>query len=82
MPSLRAKMKILLILAKTLGKQKLNFRHSTLFHMQTRVSLKYFVNDSLWKSFLDSNLAHTPSYLIFFDNVGNSKAFRTVLTQN
>ena len=44
MPSLPAKMKILSILAKTLEKQKLNFSHSALFHMETRVRLKYFVN--------------------------------------
>ena len=30
---------------KTLEKQKLNSSRSTLFHMNTRVSLKYFVND-------------------------------------
>ena len=38
-------MKILLILAKIIEKQKLNFSCSALFHMKTRVSLKYFVND-------------------------------------
>ena len=26
-------------------KQKLNFSHCALFHMKTRVSLKYFMND-------------------------------------
>ena len=45
MPSLPAEMKILLTLAKTLEKQKLNFSRSELFHMKTRVSLKYHVND-------------------------------------
>ena len=44
MPSLPAKMKILLLLAKTLEKQKLNFSRSALFHMETGVSLKYFVS--------------------------------------
>ena len=43
--SLPAKMKTLLILAKTLEKSKLNFSSSAIFHMKTRVSLKYFVND-------------------------------------
>ena len=33
------------MLAKSLEKQKLNFSCSALFHMKTRVSLKYFVND-------------------------------------
>ena len=43
-PSLPAKMKILLILSKkTLGKQKLNFYRRALFHMKTRVSLRYFI---------------------------------------
>ena len=42
--SLLGKMKILLILAKTLEKQKLSFSCSALFHMKTKVSLKYFVN--------------------------------------
>ena len=45
MPSPPAKMKILFILVRTLEKQKLNFFHSALFHLKTRVSLKYFVND-------------------------------------
>ena len=40
-------MKILLILAKALQKQKSNFSQNALFHMKTRlVSLKYFLNDS------------------------------------
>ena len=30
---------------KPLKKQKLNFSRSALFHLKTRVSLKYFVND-------------------------------------
>ena len=29
-------------------KQKLNFFRSALFHMKSRVCLKYFVNDCLW----------------------------------
>ena len=46
MTSLPAKIEILLILIKTPEKQKLNFSRSALFRMKTRVSLKYFVNDS------------------------------------
>ena len=42
--SLPAKMKILSILAKNSWKKKLEFSRSGLFHMETRVSLKYFVN--------------------------------------
>ena len=41
---LQAKRKILSILAKNLEKQKLNFSGSALFHMETRVSPKCFVN--------------------------------------
>ena len=47
MPSLPAKMKILLLLAKAIEKQKLNSSRSGLFHMKTRVSLKYLVNDCI-----------------------------------
>ena len=47
MPSLPAKMKILLLLAKAIEKQKLNSSCSGLFHMKTRVSLKYLVNDCI-----------------------------------
>ena len=39
-----AKMKIFLILVKTLEKQKLDISRSALFHTKTRVSLKYLVN--------------------------------------
>ena len=45
MSSFPTKIKILLILAKTLEKEKLNFSRSALFHMKTRVSIRYFVND-------------------------------------
>ena len=45
MLSLPANMKTLLVLVKTLEKQKLNFSRSVLIHMKTRFSLKYFVND-------------------------------------
>ena len=40
-------MKILLLLAKAIEKQKLNSSRSGLFHIKTRVSLKYFVNDCI-----------------------------------
>ena len=44
MLSLPAKIKILLILAKTFEKQKLNFSRSALVRLETKVSLKYFVD--------------------------------------
>ena len=40
---------------KTPEKQKSSFPHSALFHRETRVSLKYFVNDCLWKHCFASN---------------------------
>ena len=41
-------MKLLLIVAKPFEKQKSNFSRNALFHMKTRVSLKYFGNDCRW----------------------------------
>ena len=41
----------------------LNFSRSAPFHMKTTVSLKYHVNDCLWKPFLDFNAPQTPSNL-------------------
>ena len=64
MPSLPVKMKILLIIAKTLEKQKLDFSRSALCRMKARVSLRHFVNDYLWKQFFASNSSQTPSDLI------------------
>ena len=32
---------------KIVPKNRLNFSHGTLFHMKTRVTLKYFVTDCL-----------------------------------
>ena len=34
------------------------------FHMKTRVSLKYFVNDCLWKQLFSSNSSQIPPNLI------------------
>ena len=45
MTSRKLNMKILSVLAKSLEKQQLNFSRSTVFHMKTRVCLKYFVKD-------------------------------------
>ena len=47
--------------------------------MKTRVSLKYFVNDCLWKHFFALNLPPDPFKLNFFDNFGNCKTFHKVL---
>ena len=43
--------------------------------MKTRVSLKYFVNDFLWKSFFDSNLPQTTSELICLTNLVTVRPF-------
>ena len=48
--------------------------------MKTRISLIYYVSDSLWKQFFASNSPQSFLNLIFFDDIVN--AFRTVLTQN
>ena len=44
MSSLPAEIKVLLILAKTLEKKKLNFSCIALFHVKTRYTLEYFVD--------------------------------------
>ena len=49
---------------KKLLENKLNGCRKVLFQMKTRVSVKYFVNDCLWKYFFVSNLLETPSNLI------------------
>ena len=64
MPSLPAKMESFVnARKKTLEIQKLNFPHSTLFHMKTRVSLKYFVNDYSSHSSWFKNLSESKKYL-------------------
>ena len=57
-------MKVLPILAKNFEKQKLNFSRSALFHMKTRVNLKYFVNDCVRKQFFAPTFPQTPPNLI------------------
>ena len=44
LPDKFTKIKVLLILVKTLQKQKLSFSRSALIHAETRVSLRYLVN--------------------------------------
>ena len=43
----------------------MNFSRSALFHMKTRVCLKYFLNDCFWKQFFASKSPKTPSDLIY-----------------
>ena len=54
------KPKILPLVAKSPEKQKLNFSCNALFHMKTRVCLKYFANDVLWKQCLTSKRPRDP----------------------
>ena len=46
-------------------KQKLNFSRSALYHMKTRVGLKYFVHDCLQKQCFASNLPQLSSNMIY-----------------
>ena len=45
--------------------------------METRVSLKHFVDGCLWKHFFASTFNPDPFKLNLFDNYGNSKAFHS-----
>ena len=64
---------------KLLKNRDLNFSRSALFHMETRVSLKYFVNGCLWKHIITSNSPQTPSNLISLTILVTLRSF-TVLT--
>ena len=60
---------------KSLKEQKLKFSGSAKFYMKTRLSLKYFVNDCLWKHFFDSNSPQNPSKLISLTLLGTLRPF-------
>ena len=51
---------------KTAQKQKLKLFRILLFNMKTKVCLKCFVNNCLWKQFFASKLPQRPSNLISF----------------
>ena len=44
---------------KVLKKKQLNFSRGVLFHIETKVSRRYFVTACLWKTFFDSNSSWT-----------------------
>ena len=67
-------MKVLFILAKTLEKQKLNFSCSAPFHMKTRASFKYFVNECL-RIFFPSISPQTPTNLISLTPLVTTRPF-------
>ena len=46
-------------------KQKLNFSRCAIFHVKTKNSLRFFVDDCLWKHFLASNSPQITWNLIF-----------------
>ena len=60
MPSGPLEIKICSMLGKAFERWKLNFSRSALFHIETKVCVKYFVHDCLWKEFFDSNLPQEP----------------------
>ena len=59
-PSLPAKMEILLILAKISSKAVIKLSCGSHFRMKTRVTLNYFVSDCCWKHFFACNLPQFP----------------------
>ena len=63
-PSLLPKKKILSILAKDSLSIETELSRSALFHVKTKVFLKYFVRGCLWKQVFASNLPQAPSNLI------------------
>ena len=52
MPTVTAKMEIFSILGKTSSKIDTELSRRALFQVKTRVCLKYFLNDCLWKNYL------------------------------
>ena len=75
------KMKILSVLTKLAWKTQIELCRRALFHMKTRVCLKYFGNHCLWKQFLDSNSPHTTSSLIRLTIFVKLKPFNLKLEQ-
>ena len=78
--------------SKKRKKEKFNFSRSFLFHMKTRVYLKYFVHDCTWKQGFASNLPQTylnlicltiwHSFNIKFDNLICKKLLKFVFAGN
>ena len=49
--------------------------------MKTRASLKFFVNDCVWKYFFCFQLPPGPFKFTFCDDFGHPKSFHTALTK-
>ena len=64
-PSLSVKTKFFQYQPKTTEKQKLNPSRKALLHVKTKVSLKYLLNDCLWKHSFTANSPQIPSNLIW-----------------
>ena len=71
--SLPLKPKILSILRKKFEKQKLNFSPSALFHMKTRVCLKHFLHDCIWRQLFASNSPQPPLNVISVTVLGTPR---------
>ena len=69
--SVTVKIKLLLILAKSIEKEKVNVSRSVIFLMKTRVSLKYFVNTCLFEKYFCCSFAPDLFKLNFFDDLGS-----------
>ena len=54
---------------KTAEEEKLNFSHTPLFHMKSRICQKYFVHYRLCKQYFASNLPLATSNLICLTNL-------------
>ena len=75
MPGPPARMKILLVLGKNFQKIAIKLFSLYAIYIKTRVSLKYFVTDSLWKAFFDLNLPQIPSNLSYLTILVNLRPF-------
>ena len=61
------------ILRKKFEKQKLNFSPSALFHMKTRVCLKHFLHDCIWRQLFASNSPQPPLNVISVTVLGTPR---------
>ena len=80
--SVTVKIKLLLILAKSIEKEKVNISRS-IFLMKTRVSLKYFVSTCLFEKYFCCSFAPNLFKLNFFDDLSSKSehlSSKTILT--
>ena len=80
--SVTVKIKLLLILAKSIEKEKVNISRS-IFLMKTRVSLKYYVSTCLFEKYFCCSFAPNLFKLNFFDDLSSKSehlSSKTILT--